>query len=274
MILELLKPNIDSFGLVAQANGDGGDSFQREGMVIIAAQLLANKAVISQDELNKMLLRYEMILVALEVDEYYSFRRHKDTTKWYGQTDRMSRDQLIPNIVGMGIGKHSGELIATLIMLISRFGFTTNIRDNFVDDSAPKKLPDFCGPSIFGAFIRALNLKLLKPLLILSDIELLINSIIIRRRIKKDPSQSDINSQLVLLIQSQMVLSTFVSRLAVKVLAKMTLCNPPTYTGGQLLSQFGPQTALDSYFDKNQSGGAPQINELFRPVLEDVLCVK
>lgn len=79
--------------------------------------------------------------------------RHPDSTKWYGKTDRFSRDQLIPMLC-CGIAAKSIALELLFLAHRRRWFLTSwNTKQNHVMDG-PSKFPDICGPEIWALWIR------------------------------------------------------------------------------------------------------------------------
>ena len=81
-------------------------------------------------------------------------RRHPDESKWWGQSDRFSRDQLIPLICSAV--RFPGPLVfEVLYRSHKRRYFLTawNSRKNGAMD-APEKAPDFTGPEIWALWVR------------------------------------------------------------------------------------------------------------------------
>lgn len=79
--------------------------------------------------------------------------RHPDTTKWYGQPDRFSRDQLIPMICSAIAGQHIRGYRFYNAHKKRLFLTTWNTKGNGSIDM-PTKMPDICGPEIWGLWIR------------------------------------------------------------------------------------------------------------------------
>lgn len=130
---------IDSYGMpcTKQYDGslDGGDT----------AAILGTLIALGKDEYNGL---------SLILSKWKNPVRHPDISKWYGQPDRFSRDQLIPLIcsaIRFGhsvyfqwlFGQHRNKL----------FLFAWNTRGNGAMEK-PWKLPDLCGPSVWALWIR------------------------------------------------------------------------------------------------------------------------
>jgi hypothetical protein len=200
-------------------------------------------------------------------DNGWSLRRHPDATKWYHDTNRMSRDQWVPNIVSLGIVERSLLWKMALKHMLRLGLLTTNTRENgAVRDNNPSmslwqrmkyavglynpgiptyawKLPDITDPSIWGAIIRGLNLKILWPLLLLSDLILVGNALMMLYGSPTD----DQNTYQMLLLQSNYILSTPVSKLALWIYKKTN-----------------PISALNAYFAPANNG--PAMNQVYQEI--------
>lgn len=108
--------------------------------------------------------------------------RHPDVTKWYGQTNRFSRDQLIPLIcIGPMLGKIRLDDFFALEQIFhwhkAKWFLTAwNTKPNFVMDG-PTKFPDICGPEVWALWIRYAKPWWGYPLLYLLDIQTFIGAI-------------------------------------------------------------------------------------------------
>lgn len=103
--------------------------------------------------------------------------RHPDKSKWYGQNDRFSRDQLIPLLCMLVEFPHS-VLAEMAFKAHSMRGFLLawNSRKNGSMD-APKKFPDLTGPEIWALWIRVWRPRWRYLVLWFLDLELLGGSI-------------------------------------------------------------------------------------------------
>jgi len=249
---EMIKSNIDSFGVIAQnaqQNWDGGDTIQREGMFLCAMWYHRQANRITDVQWVEMWVRYGQIVDKLNANNW-ALRRHPDSSKWYYETNRMSRDQLTSNLCALGYCRP--YMLKSLLWkhMWRALLFTTNTRQNAALPGTPEykwKLPDITFSSIWGSYIRGLDWKALWFLLPLCDMELLVNSAIIWYKVKKDPTFCDHLSQQMLLLQASHRMPTWVSRLAMWVYKKVD-----------------PQRALDLYFEPAKCG--PAINEVYREI--------
>lgn len=254
---DLLKPNIDAFGVITQNahnNWDGGDTTQREGMFICAMWMHYQAGRISAQDWVNAQGRYLNVMNRLQYHAGWSLRRHPDITKWYGDTNRMSRDQLTSNLAGLGYAYP--DLLKSLLKkhALRAMLFTTNTRMNAALKGTPEykwKLPDITFSSIWGAYIRGLNWKLLWPLLPIFDLELLVGSLIMVYKTKYVPTFNDHLSHQMLLLQSEYRMPSPTSKLAMWIYKKW--CKP--------------QAALDAYFRPEMDG--PLLNDIYREIWAD-----
>jgi len=148
--------------------------------------------------------------------------RHPDKTKWYGQGDRFSRDQLIAVLCGFAMndagwfyreyGYISGLWFRReLFKAHKRRWFLTawNTKGNGEID-AKKKTPDITGPEVWGLWIRIFKPWWGRLVLWFFDLETLFGSIHWRYFRKGNVCR---NHMLVAIV-STTVKPTFVSRLA------------------------------------------------------------
>jgi len=173
---------VDLHGLIAQRpefGADGGDTANREGYLFLLLRAYSLAVDVTRSDIP-----IELSIAAVSsqlVDEKGRCRRHADETKWYGDWDRMSRDQYIAFIIGILV---NGEYKIALklikhhffgtfrygCLVIPRMGlFMTNTKKNFVyktleehkAKSTPDvphnykdKLPDITGPEMLAVYIR------------------------------------------------------------------------------------------------------------------------
>ena len=231
---DLVKPAIDSFGLIAQLpsnSRDGGDTTQREGMFAIAIAYLSKLGKIDKSEYEELKKRYSANLDRLECC-MGNLRRHTDPNMWYSDCDRMSRDQWTPNVIAMGmldLKKHLWRMFLGHLFKRALL-FTTNVRHNWVyPPDHPKydpnsdltykwKLPDITIMSCWGYYIRSFNCYLLYPLLLVLDLDLLVNSLIWVYKFKYVSKDTDILNHTNSLLQATWSMPTPVSWLARKLL--------------------------------------------------------
>lgn len=135
---------------------------------------------------DKRLLMYPHMMVRQLIydEEKYPRRspvRHPDPTKWYGQEDRFSRDQLIPLLCYMLSLVLYDKRLDVLFEMHKRnwFLFAWNTRKNGSFD-APEKPADITGPEIWALWIRIYKPIIGMLFLWVLDIETLVGSVIWR----------------------------------------------------------------------------------------------
>lgn len=247
-----------------------GDSFQRCAFVMIGQQLQYNNGLISINEYHNEVKSYVARLENLEGWYPGVYRRGSAKGTWSHSQLTMSRDQILSNIIALGlIGKtaRGSRLFKILVSNLSRaMLFTTNIYPNKPAKWFQIKLPDLTLATVYAAYIRAFQKPILKPLLYLFDLSLLANAALITYRLAKNPEFSDELTFQASLIQSQLVMPTCISKLAARIYTKRPKAGPP-HLGYK--SDYGPQTALDQYFSY-KAMSAP-IDDLFRPTLQKTI---
>lgn len=290
----ILMDYIDKFGMYSQSppQRDGGDSAQREGMVMAGAEW---------GGVSSSIVRTAYIHATLpQLMAYGNGRRHPDPTKWYSDWDRFSRDQAISLLIGMFMAGAYLQAFKFFLRHCTRgLLFMTNTRRNFMYPTLEEhlqkatpdvvwdyswKLPDLTGPEFWSIYVRGFRYPIslfiglwslvigsFNPILISAgiltvlDLELLIGVLVKVLWYARTPTNDDDNNLIMSLMFSKK-LTTPVSFLARKIYRLRPLAAPPKI-GYQ--STFGPQTALDSYFRAEK--GDPPINEIYRKFLEGEL---
>jgi len=160
--------NVDEFGYPgaegAEGQFDGGDTAAIMGTIL---------ALVATEEYTPLFLRGFLLTPTGLV-------RHPDSTKWWGRTDRFSRDQLIPLLCSY-LSHPDRRQSEWIFRRHSRnwFLFAWNTRGNGAVDM-PTKTSDFTGPEIWALWIRLSNNPWLKLLLPILDLETLIGSVLWR----------------------------------------------------------------------------------------------
>lgn len=144
----------DNSGLIAQRNGDGGDSAQREGMYWLA--LAVRQRELKEPWPHPRRLRYEEVMSLLEVEKKGEFRRNP--VNWSDPKD-FSRDQTVPIVAAMGALNDKERLERFYRELRRRNWFAQNhdlmgdpVHRNLVArarDQDPNRFTD--APSLFAA---------------------------------------------------------------------------------------------------------------------------
>lgn len=88
----------DSSCLIAQKNGDGGDTAQREGMYWLGVWVRQTQLHMPWPQTRS--LSYEDVMARLEIGSSGEFRRHPN--QWNDPKD-LSRDQTVPLVAAMGV---------------------------------------------------------------------------------------------------------------------------------------------------------------------------
>lgn len=263
-VYKLIKPNIDSHGLVAQTDGDGGDSAQREGMVLLAVAYMHQQLGMHYN-LYQALRWRGLLNFGKLVSDWGLLRRHTDYAKWYSGWDRGSRDQYHASIGLMAAG--ATRMIKNIMWgFFVRAGFCCNIRAN-TSDHRRIKLPDFIGFSLAGALLRNSSFSLMiYPIQLLLDLDLLANSMIWKFWRSRNPEDSDILNHMQCLIWSDMKNSTFISRLALRIFARIRYRTEDK-------SVNPVQQRLNHYF-RQETGGATGIAEVYKYIVINVFYVE
>ncbi len=138
--------------------------------------------------------------------------RHPDTSRWYGQQDRFSRDQLVGMLCSCLNVAH--REYSFLKAHKKKFFLTAwNTRGNGEMDM-PKKFPDTTGPEVWALWLRILRPWWAKLVLPILDLETLINTFL-WRYIRKD---NVARNQMLVCLMIQKHSPTWVGWLAYKLL--------------------------------------------------------
>lgn len=243
--------NYDSNGLIVQLDGDGGDTAGREGDYWFFVGV--NKYFCSRN--------FKDVLFMLQVNAGEFVRNPVH----YNDPKDFSRDQTVPLILAMGEMKEYNILKLVFWKQVKRFGAYQNFSVKWSkelpdNDERYKKIlgriwvkGDIGSPEDFGYYIRAFRWGWLYPVLLVSDIQLLMNSFIRVIRGSDTNTSDDINHTLGL-IQAQNIYATpisWVARLVYK-----------------WLRRGGVQRAWDNYFDPRTN--ANSFNEMYRPLIRNM----
>lgn len=215
--------NYDSNGLIVQLDGDGGDTAGREGDYWFFVGV--NKYFCSRN--------FKDVLFMLQVNAGEFIRNPVH----YNDPKDFSRDQTVPLILAMGEMKEYNILKLVFWKQVRNWFRYQNGDIGFLGD--------------FGYYIRAFRWGWLYPVLLISDIQLLMNSFIRVIRGSDTNTSDDINHTLGL-IQAQNIYATpisWVARLVYK-----------------WLRRGGVQKAWDNYF--NPKSNANSFNEMYRPLIK------
>jgi hypothetical protein len=180
---------VDSFGILDKHNGpDGGDSAHREGMFwTLIGFLKMNNFGYWLTSAGRNLDDFQTVMNKIHPHPGVIVRHPNpdwDASDW----DRMSRDQIIPCIMAMGLwGRHELKKFAWG-HLKRGFLFTNNVRQNGATKrnhgqgnySYAWRFPDVTLFEVWAIFIRAFKAWPLWPLLVIFDLETLGGAIIWR----------------------------------------------------------------------------------------------
>lgn len=263
------------YNLIAQPppGYDPGDTAQREGMYAVGIELLHRMGKCDEQEYEFTKVRYEEVLQRLSDPWNPGFiRRYPDAYYWGGQSDRLSRDQAVPNVVAMGFMNHKRLVKFFKEHLYSRaLLFTTNTRNNWAwppghpeyNEQAYKwKLPDVTFFSFWALYVRAFRAKVLWPLLYLFDLELLGSVLIKCFWYGRDKTKNDDLNLQIELLQSQVEMPTLVSKLAMWVYRKFR-----PYPNNSLGATNRAQACLNAYF-LNPGNLGPKLHEVYKEITE------
>lgn len=217
--------NLDSNGLIVQLDGDQGDTAGREGDYWFFVGL--NKYYSSRN--------FKDVLFMLQVNpgEFVRNPIH------YNDPNDFSRDQTVPLILAMGEMKEYNIL---------KLVFWKQVRNFFRYQNG-----DIGLPGDFGYYIRAFRWGWLYPVLLVSDFQLLVNSVIRVIKGSDTDTSDDINHTLGLL-QAQNIYATPVSLVARLVY--------------KWFRRGGIQRAWDNYF--NPKSNANAFNEMYRSLISNM----
>lgn len=249
--LELIKPNIDSQGLIIHnvEEWGGGDTAQREGMWAygLALQYPQHRLSIAV-AFNRSL---EKLQVPGKPGNYVRHPRVPGAPDWYDDPYDFTRDQSIPLLAAMGRLKNKPHLKAFFKANLRRGMFCQNGRD------------PWWGPNHLNMWYRAFAdawgpgfLWYLNPFLWLGDLFLIFASIFACARAKMTPDFSDdINFQICLLQTN--TLDTPLAQIARGIYARYRPAIAGTY------ETWGPASGLEHYFFSSgpaKISGAPRID--------------
>ncbi len=266
-----LKDYIDSFGHMGKiwhkdGRESGGDSAQRWGMYHSGMKFLEKYQIEVSSKYTDGPESYEVGLCGL-FDEKKGWRRHPDEKAWYGDFDRMSRDQMIPNIVALGLHKCWSVLWITFWHHLIYRGLLlmTNTRRNgstpenhgqpvWPQDPLSKKfnydwkLPDFTLFEFWGLYIRALPKWIgvfFYPILLISDLMTLGGGLIRNHNDDKD----------------------VLNHCIISVNATVNLPTPIIWLANKLTNWDLMARKLRQYFNPDDAFGDPPLHKIWVPLV-------
>jgi hypothetical protein len=277
MIKDWLEPK---FQLIAQppppvSDSDAGDTAQREGMFMFGAFCLFHMDKMDHKEFFFIQDRYAKSLDLLNDPKHPGLiRRYPDPAYWGGQSDRLSRDQCVPNIAAMAYLPRKAKVnpdihLWKFLLAHLRYGgllFTTNTRKNWAwppgdpryDATKYKwKLPDLTFGSFHALYIRSFGAWPLYPMLLILDLDLLGSAIV--KCFIKDPTNNDDVNHLMVQYQSELTMPTPWSKLAKYLYGKFRMY--PANSGD---AKNVGQAVMNAYFRGSNPG--PKLEEVYREI--------
>lgn len=172
--------NVDDRGFPGTEGEDGQFDGGDTAAIIGTLMALGDPSVIQKEFPSRLSLMRDMLI------RDKGPVRHPDESKWYGQPDRFSRDQLIPILCSFvaAVGGGAGHLY--YFHRKNKFLRAWNTRKNGAMD-VPLKPADFTGPEVWALWARVRQGPWwLKCLLLFLDLETLAGSILWRFKRKSD----------------------------------------------------------------------------------------
>jgi hypothetical protein len=195
----------DKFGLITQANGDGGDTANRVAHYYTALHALN----LNDDEDNVAWLGLAHASQKLARDNG-RYRRHPDATKWYSDVDNMTRDQMAPLEAAFAFIGFDATLKKHIKARLKRGLLHFSTRDQGVS----WKLPDLPSPLELAVLIRGLQLQWLYPLLYILDAFMLLETATLNAN---NVREGQILLYLAVALKHE---TTVLSKLALKIIAR------------------------------------------------------
>jgi hypothetical protein len=230
--LDIMKPNIDQWGVITQTGGESGDGSQRCAMFLVLSYAGWRAGKISDFEYLEIETWYKTVYAKLTKSCIPGdIRRHAGTALWVDGRFRMSRDQWTPNMISLGLLRSSYDKKFLMVFgwSLRGFLFATNLIPNWVAKGDPGykiKVPDLTIGSSWGFLLRwmphwlFLTILFVCPpiaiayylFLCLCDVDTLVGSFIWKKRIA-DPTNTncDILNHTNALVQARFCLPTPIS---------------------------------------------------------------
>jgi hypothetical protein len=232
-VVESAFIHFDERQLIVQADGDGGDTAQRTGMFYYA---------------HYDPQAFERALNQLEVEPGL-YVRHPRQGSFRNDVTRFSRDQQRPLVIALGKYGMYDRLWRLTIRHIFRLGKYQNM--------------DFSGPSHIGEYIRAFRARALYPVLVVTDLALVFDTLEIAVRTRFNPDLTDDNNHLLSLLQAQDIMPTPTSWFA----RKLYLAVRPENLGNRVLSETSAVSGALAWYHRAENGGNPLIAEAYRDLI-------
>ena len=266
---------VDSYALIVQRDGDGGDTLQREGMYAFGKWLRYNQAgntVVIADEPARR--DPAAVMDKLEVKPGI-FVRHPDPNKWYSNPATTSRDQLVPVFAYCAAYEDYPRLWRLFKAAVKRGFFAQNTTRAGAGHKA-NKMPDTMIGHL-GLFIRAGGYWTVPfyPWLIVTDSVDLLGTLIqqipvhweqTKRRLRfYEPRDVDDNNAIIQHLLAANFKPTPISWLNRQLYATTRRIN----NGNIHLGETNPVMGALAWYHRSAGGGNPEMAELYRPVVEE-----
>ena len=225
--------NIDSYGLIVQGDGDGGDTAARMGQWLF----LGKGHSIGPVDVGTIALRHLMPAPGVWI-------RHPQ----YPDIADCSRDQLDPIIMALG---------SCNLGLALRNTFKAHLKRGFFYQN--KDVPMIVTPCLY---IRAFKAWYLYPVLCVLDIGFCFAWL--ENLFRRNPDDVDDNNNIMRMTQAAQVMPTPLSWLGRKLYAKTRRPN----FGNTVKGEKNPVMGALVWYHRTESGGNPCIAEIYRPIVE------
>lgn len=266
---------LDSYAIIAQQDGDGGDSLHREGMYAFGKWLRhdQNAGIYWIEDLPT---RREpaTIMSRFEVRPGI-YVRHPDPSRWYSNPDTTSRDQVVPVIAYCGAYQDYARLWRLFKATAGRAFFAQNTL-RIGDGEVERKVPDTM-IAFIGLFIRAGGWYTapLYPLLFLTDAIDLVGTVFNTIPLHWDESRFqlrwaesrdvDDNNTIIAHLVAARFKPTPLSWLNRMLYAYTRQRN----YGNSVLGEENAVMGALAWYHRLDAGGNPELAELYRPLIEE-----
>lgn len=264
---------IDSYAIIVQRDGDGGDSLQREGMYAFGKWLrLQNNG---QEVFLEIPERRDnaKIIAKFEVQPGI-YVRHPDPKKWYSNPDTTSRDQIVP-LLAYCAAYSDHPRLWRFFKAVARRGFFMQNIQRAGDVPKKWKAPDTLLGHL-GLFIRAGGAYTdpLYPLLFVTDSLDLVATLLYqfplhfeqtakRFRIKELRDVDD-NNDIIAQLMAVHFKPTPVSWVNRQLYSMTRRWN----YGNTKLGELNPVMGSLAWYHRSENRGNPEMAELYRPLIE------
>lgn len=240
----------DKYGLIVQANGDGGDTAQRMGMV----GFVPESTTIAQQVLHMQATWQLQVAPGI-------FVRHPFQPGFCSDPTQYSRDQQDSVVLYLGHAGVNNLVLNIFKAQLKRFGRYQNA--------------DIPNLTTVGVYARALKASWMYPILWLTDITYLFSPIFQWVSARNNPADVDDNNAIMRLLQATYSMPTPFSELGRRLYA---LIRPKNYgcagVTDVLYSEsynYNETNAIMGalvWYHRKESGGNPEIAEIYRPIIE------